>query len=369
MRINVGRSEFLKAIQTANRAVPGKTTKDILKNVKLISTDKSITLIGTDLEVGLRVDVADVKSTQPGEVLLPTARLIQVLTELATAEVDVEITGGHIWIRGGLSEFQLLTEDAQDFPPVATFNDDAFFTMGAADLARLIKRTVFATDSASSRYALGGVQIEFNQGKVVNFVATDSRRLAVDSAAFGAQNGPAAPSVAPVIPLKAVKLLASILEGTGEVQIALHTNDVAIRCGAISVTAQYVQGRFPDWRKVIPGNFTTSIDLVVGPFLSAIKQALIMRTEESRAIEFAVSKGRLRLSAEAVDLGTSKIDLPIAYDGDGMKICFDPSYLRDVLAVLDNAGTVSFNLISPDDPGLIETGSYRYIIMPLERNR
>lgn len=368
MKISTSRVAFLDALQAASRAVPGRTTKEILRNVKLLALRGATLMLATDGELGLRVEIPDLTVEDPGEALLPTARLIEVLSTMDNAEsVTIKLDTGKLIIKGGASEFTLLTEDPKDFPAVATFEDAAFFTMKVEDLQRLIRRTIFATDENSTRYALGGLQVELNDGKAT-FAATDSRRLAVDYAVLENFGGATAPEKPPIVPRKAMKLLASI--GVGEsAQLAIHANDIAIRCGRYTITSQLVQGRFPEWRKVIPSGFRVTLDMVVGPFLAAIKQAMIVRNEESRGVEFILTKGQLRLTSGAADLGASKVDLPVAYDGEKLQIHFDPQWFADVLKVLDSGSVVQLKLISPEDPAFLEAGSYGYVIMPLSRDK
>ena len=385
MKFQVKRESFLKAITTADKAVPSRTTKDIVRNVKLIATTNAITLIATDTEIGLRVQVSDVVASDGGECLLPTSRVIQVLSEFQDERVSFEVESGALWIRGGgrgaVAEFRLSTEDPDGFPDVATFTHERFFKVKATDLRRMIKRTVFACDTESTRYALGGIQVEFNIDKTLIFAATDSRRLAIDQTVFEAVGSPEAPLTAPVVPSKAMKLIASSIEETGDVQIAFNKNGIAVRSGLVTITSQLVQGRFPDWRKVMPGPARQSIDFVVGPFLAAMRQILIMKSEESRAAEFDFSKGTLAIASYKGQVepkkkkektlladGESKISIPISYDGEPIAINFDAVYVADCLKVLEVASEVQFRLISLEDPGLLVAGDYKYIVMPVSRD-
>ncbi|MFO1041511.1 MAG: DNA polymerase III subunit beta [Planctomycetaceae bacterium] len=370
MQLTCQRASLTNAFQTVAGVVPSRTTKDILKNVKLMATGGKVTLIGTDSEIGLRCDVPDVVADSSGEALLPTARVLSVLRELNEDVVKLEITSDAIWIRCGYSEFRLSAEDPADFPPVATFGDEEYFVATAATLRQLIRRTIFATDTESTRYALGGVQIELTSEKAT-FAATDSRRLAVVSGACRVVGGATPPAAAPVVPSKAMTLIErSLGEGETEVHIAIHPNDIAVRCGGTTITSQLVQGRFPDWRKVVPGNFSAKIDMVVAPFYGAIRQAMIVTNEESRGVDFTFTKGLLKLSSQAADIGQSKVELPIAYEGEDVKITFDPRYVADFLKALENSSQFHFQLISHEDPAVLATDDgYTYVIMPLSRDR
>ena len=162
----------------------------------------------------------------------------------------------------------------------------------------------------------------------------------------------------------------SLGDGTGEAHIALHQNDIVVRCMGTTIASQLVQGRFPDYRKVVPDSYNSTIDMVVAPFFSAVRQAMIVTSEESRGVDFEFGKGTLRLNSQAADIGQSKIEMPIAYDGPEMTITFDPRYVADFLKVLDAGSQFHLKLISHDDrAALVTDDNYTYVVMPLSRDR
>lgn len=370
MQLTCQRNSLTTAFQTVAGVVPTRTTKDILKNVKLQVGGGKATLIGNDSEIGMRCEVPDVKSDSHGEALLPMARVLAVLRELNDDEVKLEITGDATWIRCGYSEFRLSAEDPADFPPVASFEDTDYFVVPAGALRTMIRRTIFATDSESTRYALGGIQMELGADRLT-LAATDSRRLAVVTCGSSVVGTPEIPAASPVIPSKAMGLIEKSLgDGTGEVHIALHANDIVVRCQGTTIASQLVQGRFPDYRKVVPESYNSTVELVVAPFFSAVRQAMIVTNEESRGVDFQFANGTLRLNSQAADIGQSKIEMPIAYDGPELTITFDPRYVSDFLKVLDSGSQFHLKLISHDDrAALVTDDNYTYVVMPLSRDR
>ncbi len=370
MKLILDRATFTKAMQTVSAAVPSRTTKDILKSVLMRCKLGTMTLLATDTEVGLRHEMTDINVDKAGEALLPTTRLLNILRELTADELVLTINDRKLDIKSGGAEFRLNLEDPGDYPSVSTFDDDSFFTIAGSTLRTLIKRTVFATDDKSSRYALSGVQIELSENGAI-FAATDSKRLSVAHGSCKASGTPAVVSPAPVVPNKAMKLMETIAEGVQEVQIAIHANDIIVKCGQTTLFAQNVQGRFPDWKRVLPTDFKSSIDIAVGPFAAVIRQSMIVTSEESKGVEFSFSKGTLRLSAEVSDIGNSKIEMPISYEGEPMKLSVDPRYFSEFVKTLDSASTVKVQLISHEDPVVLQFGSdgdrVDYVVMPLQR--
>lgn len=364
------RKQFTAAFLAVSAVVPGRMVKEILKNVKLQVSGGMVTLIATDGEVGMRCAVPDVTADNDGEALLPTGRVVQVLREIKGESITLELDGTTFWISSGLSEFRLSAEDPAEFPQVAEFGDDAFCVMQANDLRRMIRRTVFACDVDSTRYAMGGVMLELSPERST-FAATDSRRMAVVLGGCRAEGSVTPASPAPVVPAKAMALIERILgEGNTEARIAVHANDITVQCGGVTITSQLVQGRFPDYRKVVPAQFKSTIDLVVGPFHSAVRQAQIVTSEESRGVDFTFTNGILRLSSQVADVGQSKIELPISYAGEKLTITFDPRYIADFLKVLDPSTLVHFQLIDHESAAVLQTDDgYTYVVMPLSKDR
>lgn len=370
MKLHCHRPSLTAAFQTVGGVVPTRTPKDILKNVKLQVSGNVATLTATDEQVGIRFDIPEVETDSQGETLLPTQRVIAILRELQEDNVELEVTEEAAIIRGGQSEFRLSVEDPAEFPNVASFEQEPHYSVPADILGRMIRRTTFATDSESSRYALGGVLLDFQDGKLT-MAATDSRRLAVVSAAC-TNNGVEDPvQGSPVVPAKAMQLIErSLPDGDEPVRIAVRQNDVLVHSGQSTIYSRLVEGRFPRYQDVIPQRAEISIDLVVGPFYGAVRQSQIVTDEDSRGVDFEFSSGRITMVSSAANVGQSKVELPISFDGPDLSIRFDPRYISEFLRILDGGTQVTLQLIDGESPALFRTDDdYLYVIMPLQRER
>jgi len=368
MKLTSPRNLLAGAFQIVGGVVPTRTPKEILKNVKLVVADKQATLIGTDQEVGIRYQLPEVETDSAGEVLLPTQRMQQILREINDDVIALEAEEGTVWVRAGSAEFRLSTEDPAEFPDVEGFADENFYSVPGKQLKQLIQRTIFACDVESTRYALGGVQMELQQ-EVITLAATDSRRLAVMRSSCTPQGSVSEEVQKPVIPSKAMSLIERSISDETDVCIAVRNNDVLVRSGLSTIYSRLVEGRFPKYQDVIPADSNASIDLVVGPFHSAVRQAMIVTDEESRGVDFAFGNGTLRLSSQAADVGASKIEMPIGYDGDELVVTFDPRFVADFLKVLDPASQVTLKLIDSASAAVFSADeNYTYVVMPLARD-
>jgi DNA polymerase-3 subunit beta len=367
MKLRCHRASLQTAFQIVSGVVPSRTPKEILKNVKLEAADGKATLIGTDQEVGIRYQIPGVGTDSAGETLLPTNRVMAILRELTDDHVEFDITESRVEIRSGHSQFQLSAEDPAEFPPVAEFNETNFHKVPGHVFREAIRRTIFATDVESTRYALGGILLELGSEGVA-LVATDSRRLALQKAPCKSEGSHEGENSMPVVPRTAMSLIEKSIDDDGEVLVAVHQNDVVVKSGHSTIYSRLVEGRFPRYGDVIPSETTHQIDLVVGPFYAAVRQAQILTNEDSRGVDFHFGGGTLVLRSEASDVGTSKIELPINYDEESMIIKFDPRYISEFLRNFEPEKQVSLHLIDAESAAVFRTDdNYTYVIMPLSR--
>ncbi|MFP6768549.1 MAG: DNA polymerase III subunit beta [Planctomycetaceae bacterium] len=370
MKLQCHRSSLAASLQIVSGVVPARTPKEILRNVKLQVSDGSVTLLATDQEVGIRVELAGVETDSSGEVLLPTTRVSSILRELTDETVNIEVTESSICIQSASSRFSLASEDPDEFPDVASFEGDQYFAIPGAALREGINRTVFSTDQESTRYALGGVLLDPGADRIT-LAATDSRRLAVAAVPCRSEGIEEPANPAPVVPAKAMRLIErSISDEDEEVQVAINANDILVRCGQSTIYSRLVEGRFPSYAELITTDNSSIVTVEVDSFHSAVRQAQIVTSEESRGVYFTFGKGQLTLETVAADVGESKIEIPVSFDGEEVAISFDPRFIIDFLKVLKPESTVSLHLVDGESAAVFCTDDgYTYVVMPLSKDR
>ena len=370
MKLQCHRPSLATAFGVVGAVVPSRTPKEILKNVKLQVGDGKATLVGTDQEVGIRYEIPQVETSSAGESLLPASRVISILRELPDETVVLEVDEGAVWIRSGHSEFRLSSEDPAEFPNVAAFAETGYFAVSGGALREAIRRTVFATDVESTRYALGGVLMELRKDGL-SMVATDSRRLALVKVPCRAEGIDEPENPSPVVPRGAMSLIErSIDDDEQEVLIAVHANDVLVKTNTSTIYSRLVEGRFPRYADVIPRDGGVKVDLLVGPFYSAVRQAQIVTNEDSRGVDFQFAGGTLTLASKATDIGESKIEMPISYDGEPLTITFDPRFVAEFLRVLGPEKQATLSMSDSESAAVFRTDDqYTYVVMPLSRER
>ncbi len=372
MKALCNREGLLTAFGMVGGVVPARSPKPILQNVKLEASDEEgSTLLATDLEVGIRFRVLGLKIERPGSVILPPQRFNQILRTLTEPDFSLDTEGEQILIRGRHAQFKLPSEDPDLFPDVADFGASAYFVLAAADLRRAIRRTVFATDVESTRYALGGVLFEIKDD-LLTLVGTDGRRLARQVIPIERDGDVLPPASQPVVPAKALKLLERNLQDDDPpVHLAFLGNTaILVRTDRAVIYSRLVEGRFPRYQDVFPAHAEVRVPLEVGPLLSAVEQASIVTSQESRGVDFRFGSDLLKLVTKAPDQGSSDVELPIQYAGKPLEITFDPRYLSEALKTLDPVSPITAELIDSKNAAVFKTeDAYTYVVMPLTKDQ
>jgi DNA polymerase-3 subunit beta len=371
MRLTCQREKLWHAFQTAAGVAPARSPKPILQNLKLEATAEGATLMGTDLEVGIRIGVPGFEVEVPGSVVLPIARFGSILRESTDEKLALESDGQKILVRGQRSEFQLPSQNPDEFPTVSAFEEESYHELTARFFRETARRTVFATDTESTRYALGGVLVELTP-EGITAVATDGRRLAKQEGPAKSVGGHRSRDTMTIIPARAMQLLERALADNEEnIQLAARENDVLVRSGRATVYARLVEGRYPPWRDAFAQREgAVRIELTVGPFHAAVRQAAIVTSEERRGVEFTFGEGKVILAGHGAEYGESLVELPVAYDGPALPIRLDPRYLNDFLRVLEPEQTIVVELKDAESAAVCTTDDgYGYVIMPLAREK
>jgi DNA polymerase-3 subunit beta len=366
MKVRCRREGLLSAVQLAGVAVAARDLKPVLSNLKAVAEGDRCTLLATDLELGIRLELRGLQIEEPGEALLPAGRTLAILRESTDEEVSIEADSQACMIRGEHNEFQMGGEDPSEFPDVPRFSGEQYHEVNAGMLREMIRRCIFAAATESPRYAVTGVLWELD-GTKARLVATDGRRLAVCDGSAVAQGGHSTKSQTHVVPTKAMQLLERNLQDSEEmVRVSLRPNEALFKTERATVYSRLVEGRYPPYLEVFPKKPTVKVPLEVGKFYSAVRQAAIMTDEETKKVFFQFEKKNLTLQAQGANTGRSRVELAIDYEDRPIKIAFDPKFVTDMLRVLSAEDPLTVELIDGNSVALFKsTDQYSYIVMPL----
>jgi len=364
MKVNFNRAALSDALGLLTSVVPSRTPKPVLRCVKIVATKNDVRISATDLEVGVNCILSEVQIDEPGEVVVPADKLAPVVRESIDEVIALEAAEAKCEIRCADSHFTIYGQEAELFPPVPDFDGAAQIEIALDTLQGGIEQTLFATAKESSRYAINGVLWEI-KGKKLMFVATDGRRLAQAKLALDSAPDEQILKQKIIVPAKTMGLLGK-LTGDGEsVAVRLVDNQIVAQCGNVVVSSNLVEGNFPKYQDIIPTDYDKKLSLATDMFLSAVRRASLLTTEDSRGIKLSFTSGSLVLTGSAPEAGDAEVDMVVEYGGPAIEIGFNPAFLVDVLRVIKTP-TLEIELGQPDRPGLIKSGSnFLYVLMPI----
>ena len=362
MHVTVNRAALLEVLGAATGVVASRTTKDILRSVRLTAGPDALLLSATDLEVALRVRISQVQIKKKGDVLIPADKLTQICRESIDDTLVLEAEDQTCHIRGEDSHFEVFGQDPREFPPVPDLEDEPDVRIEAAVLLGLMDRTLFAVAKENTRYAINGVLWE-KSGDKLALVATDGRRLARSV-------GPAQTGVGEdrqmIVPAKTVQVLQKVLANVeGQVEVRFSTNQILVRAGEYVVSSALVEGHFPQYEDVFPKDNDKRVELGTDEFLSAVRRAALLTNEQSKGVRLRFGEGQLVLSSRAPEQGEATISMKLDYAAEPVDIGFNPLFLTDALRA---AGTpnITLEMKEANRPGVFRSGqSFLYVVMPV----
>jgi DNA polymerase III subunit beta len=372
MKIVCEREKLLATFQTAALFAPSRSPKEILQNVKLDVDKNGATFSATDMEVGVRINLEGLDVDAAGSTILPVNHFGAILRESTDERLRIDATSKGTIVRGERSEFKLPAGDPDEFPAVAKFDDSKYHVIPARLFREIIARTEFATEMESSRYALGGVLFELEPNKITA-VGTDGRRLAKMEGPAESVGGHKTGDTMTIVRTPSLRqIYRALSDNDGEIHLAAHASDVLIRTPRATFYSRLVEGRFPRWRDVFPARRDAAkIDVTAGPLLTALRQASVVLSQESRGIDFTFENGTLTLAAATAESGQTRVDMPISYTGPQIIVSLDHRFILDFLKVLSPEQNITIDIENGETATvfLVDDSAYGYVVMPLSRDR
>jgi DNA polymerase-3 subunit beta len=365
MKFSTNREALLRPLQLVTGVVERRQTLPVLANLLVVVDNGVLSITGTDLEVEMVVVVSGVEAEQDGEVTIPARKLADIWRSLPeSAEVSVRVEGDRAIIRSGRSRFSLATLPAGDFPKVESGPGDLELRMAQRDLRHLLDQVSFSMAQQDVRYFLNGMWLEV-PSEHTRAVATDGHRLAMCTAAGGVSG---AEKMQIIVPRKGVLELRRLLDGgDDEVVLQISSNHLRVTHGAYTLTTKLVDGKFPDYEKVIPRDASRTIRGDREVLKQAFLRASILSNEKYRGVRLIIEDDQLTIQANNPEQEEAEEIVAVGYDGERMEIGFNVSYLQDVLNVVDTA-EVSISVSDANSSALMEgTGDddALYVVMPM----
>ncbi len=364
--IKAKNSTLLGPLQFVTGIVERRHTLPILSNVLLEVTDHTVNFLATDLEVQIQASAKLDSAHKPGSLTVAAKKLQDILRALPPdADTALEMKDNRLTVKAGKSRFSLQTLSAADFPKIAEAKDQANeFSLPQKDFRRVLGLVQFAMAVQDIRYYLNGVLLS-TEGDTLRVVATDGHRLSMASYKLPE---PVA-KIDAILPRKTVLELIKLLDESDDpIQMRMHQNQVKFTFAGIEIVSKIVEGKFPDYTKVIPAGYTNHVSLNRQEFLGALQRASILSNDKIRGVRLVFTKDSLSIICNNNEQEEAEENLPISYARDAMDIAFNIAYLLDVL----NHLTTETVLVSLGDANMAsaliaQPGSedFKYVVMPM----
>ncbi len=363
MKLSTARDVLLKPLQAVIGVVERRQTMPILSNVLLVARDGTLSVTATDLEVELVAQTElDVKTG--GEITVSGRKLLDICRALPEdAKVEINASAEKLNVRSGRSKFSLATLPAAEFPTVEDIKADQTIPLPQEVLVRLIEKTHFSMAQQDVRYYLNGMLLETG-GKYVRTVATDGHRLALcqaelDDASLKEQQV--------IVPRKGVLELQRLMSDEGILNIELGANHVRIQLDGIRFTSKLIDGRFPEYDRVIPKQSTNELTANRDVLRGALQRTAILSNEKYRGIRLIIRDSGVVLQAHNPEQEEAEEELEVNYSGDDIEIGFNVNYLLDALGAVDS-DDVTLSVLDSNSSCLIrDPGSddCKFVVMPM----
>jgi DNA polymerase-3 subunit beta len=361
--VKASRDALLKPLQVVSGIVERRQTLPILANILVRKDGERVSFTATDLEIQIQTS-ADIGAGKDAAATTVAARkLVDILRALPEADVALSLSNRKLAIASGKSRFNLQTLAAEEYPTVAQAEFTADFTLPASTFKYLLSMVHFAMAQQDIRYYLNGMLLVVD-GTTVRAVATDGHRLALcEVTKDGASN-----KIEAIIPRKTVLELSRLLPDSDDpVRVQMAANQVKFSFDNIELVSKLVEGKFPDYQRVLPAANTKVFSIGREDLQHALQRAAILTTDKFKGVRMVLATGSLKITSTNADQEDAQDELEIDYTGAGLDIGFNVNYLLDVLANLKNE-QISFSLGDALGSALItmpDSEKFKYVVMPM----
>lgn len=363
--IKTQRDNILMPLQSVCGIVEKRHTLPILSNVLIEKSGDQLTLLATDIEIQIRTHTAGAAGMEKSAITVGARKLQDILRSLPdSAEVSLELTDKRMQVRAGKSRFNLQTLPAEDYPRMAqTDNEQVRLQLTQKQFKRLIGLVQYAMAQQDIRYYLNGLLLVVT-GNELRVVSTDGHRLAYASEHLSESQT----RTEVILPRKTIIELSRLLADNDDaLEVRLSPNQAVFRFGDIELVSKLIDGKFPDYERVIPQNHNKVITISRTTLLQSLHRAAILTNEKFRGVRVVLAPGSLKIISSNADQEEAQEELEIAYDAEALDIGFNVTYLLDVLNNVSSEH-VQIRLADANSSALITlpgNDSFKYVVMPM----
>ncbi|MBM3131686.1 MAG: DNA polymerase III subunit beta [Chloroflexi bacterium] len=376
MRVSCLQERLSRGLGIVGRAVATRSTLPITNHVLIATDDSRLKLVATNLEIAVSCWIGT-QIEEEGAIAVPAGLLtdfvnslpsekLEIISEPQTQTMEIRIAGSKAY------EARISGQKPDDFPPIPRVGEGMSTKVDPRTLRKAVNQIVFAAAADDSRPVLTGGYAEFS-GETLTLAAADGFRLAVFTMPLAL---PVSENVGVIVPARSLRELDRLLrdqEGPVEITVNPQRSQILFRMRDVEMVSQLVQGTFPDYKQLIPKNYSTRAVMNVTEFLRAIKSASVFARDGSGIVKSTIrpgedgSSGRVEITARAEEIGENKVELGAAVEGQEAKIAFNSKYLMDVFGILEDQQVV-LELTTASSPGVfrpVEGADWVQVVMPM----
>ena len=370
MQFIVKRDILLKSLNFVQGVVEKKNTLPILSNVLLQLKDKKLSIVATDLDIIFYDEITDVKVLNEGSTTTSAAILYDILRKVSSnAELNFDLkTENKLSLKSDNSDFNLLCLPTDNFPTFADEFEGEQISLDNDKFLKLLNKTKIAISNDDTRHYLNGIFLHLTEAHGRNFltgVATDSHRLSSSSLEIKDANN----FSSLILPKKTVFQLCSLLnESTEKLFIQTSENKIKFTLGNMKLISKVIDGKFPDYKKVVPSNNQKFLVVPSKDFVNSIERVTSVSLDRKEGVKLAINKDSIQLSVNSANSGEGNEIIKANFNSDNLNISFNSKYLIDIASEVEDKN-IKMNLKDSVSPVLIEDASDKnsyYVIMPMK---
>ena len=365
MKISISQDKILSSLQSIIGVVPTKSTFPVLANVLLEATKDKIKFSATDLEVAI-VTETEAKVTNPGAITIPARQFFEIIKQLPSLPLDIEVNENKIAIKCDKSRFNLIGIPKEEFPKIPEIKKDKQIKLPASLLQSAIKKALFAAANDSSRPALCGVLFQVN-GDKLRVVTTDGRRLALMESLIA----PVSQKSELLIPPKGLNLVNKMIGSSDqEIILKFDENYSQFILGSTQLFARHIEGVYPEYDKFIPWSNDKIVTVNTEIFAAGVRRVSVFSDTFTSMIKLNIKADSLDLSSRTADIGEAFESLAAKYGGEEMEIGYNANYLLDIIKNVES-DELNIYLSAPLAAAIVRPSQEKddnklvYLIMPI----
>ena len=365
MLVSCNTTQLNKAIQTVQKAISSKPNTPIFSGIHMLTNNNKLEIQAMNLNMAISCTI-DADIAEPGEIVISAKYLAELICklpdEILTLAQNEEMNT--VKVSSGKSEFQMLLMNEEDYPKFPTFDANKSITLEDSIVKKLIKKTIFACSTEESRPLFTGILVDVQDGKIT-FVATNTHRLAIKSLPYANTE-----NLSVIIPSKVLTEISRNLTGEmpQQVVISLLDNQIMVTIDNVVIVSRLIEGKFPDYKRVIPPKFAITSKINVKELAGAVERVALFSTDgDYSIIKICVDKNELTITSSSPEVGAGREVISCASEGEKLNVAFNASYILDILKNLEaEEAVLSMNTsLSPVCITCEQEADYTYIVTPV----